>query len=295
MRYYSGQVAVAGAVVRAGAAPSATTDASGHYLLGNVPATAVVVTAERIGGTGGAISPLDAAWVLQAVVGLRALSAEQLLACDVTGNGSASALDATFILQHTVGLLDRLPVAEICDSDWAFIPEPAAAPGQTLIQPRPGSQSCTPGGIAYETVASTLAAQDFAALVFGDCTGNWRPPGAASARRGSGAAGVTAGTLRPVRGGRVALSIAPDSRQSIQAMQVRVRYDASALRVVHTRLVGPARDAMLATNADPPGTLHIAVASAAPFAAAGRPIAVVVFDIVSAAPIPTPVVSTRIE
>ena len=295
VRYYGGQVAVAGAVVRAGTATSASTDASGRYVLRNVPATDVVVTAERIGSTGGAISPLDAAWVLQAVVGLRSLSAEQLLACDVTGNGSASALDATFILQRTVGLLDRLPVAESCDSDWAFIPEPAPAPGQTLIQPRPGSQGCTPGGIAYATVAGTLAAQDFAALVFGDCTGNWRPPAAASARLGSGTSRVTAGALHPVRAGRVALSIAPDSTQPIQAMQVRVSYDASVLRVVHTRLVGPARDAMVATNADPPGTLHIAIASAASFAAAGRPIAVVVFDLVSAAPIPTPVVSSRIE
>jgi hypothetical protein len=295
VRYYGGQVGVAGAVVRAGATSSASTDASGRYALGNVPATDVVVTAERTGGTGGAISPLDAAWVLQAVAGLRSLSAEQLLACDVTGNGSASALDATFILQHTVGLLDRLPVAEICASDWAFLPEPAAAPGQTLIQPRPGSQSCMPGGIAYTTVAGPLAAQDFSALVFGDCTGNWRPPGAASVRSGSGASRRTAGALHAVRRGRVALSIAPDGRQPIQALQVRVSYDASVLRVVHTRLVGPARDAMLASNTDPPGTLHIAIASAVSIAAAGRPIAVVVFDIVSAAPIPTPVVSTRIE
>ena len=54
---------------------------------------------------------LDAALVLQASGGVRALDAEHRVACDVTGNGSVSPLDAARILQAVVGDLPRFPAA----------------------------------------------------------------------------------------------------------------------------------------------------------------------------------------
>lgn len=73
-------------------------------------------------GTTAGINALDAAWVLQEVVGLRSprFDAFQKLACDVTGNGSVNALDATRILQRVVGAAGRFQAAQLCGSDWAF-------------------------------------------------------------------------------------------------------------------------------------------------------------------------------
>ena len=89
----------------------------------------------RSGGTGGAVSALDAAWALQVAAGLRTFDADQTRACDVSGNGTISTLDASHILQQVVGMVARVPVAQACGADFAFVPEPAAAANQRLIMP----------------------------------------------------------------------------------------------------------------------------------------------------------------
>ena len=280
VRYYSNDLPVPGIGVHDGDTTSATTDDSGHYALANVPAQNVLVYPEAVGLTGDAISALDAARVLQFIAGLRSLSAQQALACDVTGDGSLSALDATRILQYTVGLIARFPAAIGCESDWVFIPTPAPAPLQTLIQPQPGPERCAPGGIAYDALDGSLDEQNFSALVFGDCTGNWQPPvagsavGAAASMRQS----LQAGDLRPLRRGRLTLPIAIDSPGPVHAIDLRIVYDPDALRVVRARLVGRARHALLAFNADDPGVLRMAIASGAAISPDGRPIVLIAFE-----------------
>ncbi len=56
------------------------------------------------------ITAYDASLILQYVVGLRALSAMEQEAADVTGDSNVTALDATLILQYTVGLIESFPV-----------------------------------------------------------------------------------------------------------------------------------------------------------------------------------------
>jgi hypothetical protein len=212
LRYYSNDLPVPQITVHVTSptiVTSASSDSSGHYVLTDVPTENILVYPDSVGGTGAAISALDAAYVLQLVAGLRTFSAAQSLACDVTGNGSVSALDATLLLQYTTGLISRFPVATACNSDWAFVPIAAGAPNQTLIQPQPGPDDCTMGGIAYQTLTASLDEQNFSALAFGDCTGNWQPRvagNAASAALAIGSA-VQAGGLRSLPGGRLALSI----------------------------------------------------------------------------------------
>ena len=58
----------------------------------------------------GQITAVDAAWVLEAVVGRRTTSSGDLVRCDVTGDGTCSALDAALILQFTVGIIPEFPV-----------------------------------------------------------------------------------------------------------------------------------------------------------------------------------------
>jgi len=58
----------------------------------------------------GTVSALDAALLLQHVVGITTLTGTALQAADVSGDGDLSAFDASFILQHAVELISCFPV-----------------------------------------------------------------------------------------------------------------------------------------------------------------------------------------
>jgi hypothetical protein len=133
------------------------------------------VAPRKAGDQRAGLSALDAAYVLQAVVGARTLDPVQTLAGDVTGDGTLSALDATRILQMVVGLLPRFPAAETCQSDWLFLPVPATVPNQSSIQPALSTGSCEPGAITFTPLDGNAAGQDFQAVLIGDVTGNWAP------------------------------------------------------------------------------------------------------------------------
>ena len=298
VRYYSSGLAVPDVVVRAsapGGAVAATTDGDGHYALADVPTADLLV--QPVGGTavGVAVSALDATYALQHVAGMRTLSPAQILACDVTGNGSVSTVDATLLLQYAVGLIDAFPVGTACGGGWAFLPDPVPtpAPGHTLVQPQPGAGTCTPGGLAYASVAASLAGQGFAAVAFGDCTGNWRPAAAAAAHLARAAA--PARVVRRPGGERIMVPIAAGSGRAVHALDAAVVYDATALRPVRARLVGAARRASLAFNPGAAGTARLAIASAAPIPARGRPLAVIEFELVDRPRAPAPAVVVRTD
>lgn len=144
-------------------------------------------------------------------------------------------------------------------------------------------------------MTASLDEQNFSALVFGDCTGNWQPRvggNVASAALAIGPA-VQVGRLRSLPGGRLALSISADRPEPVYAIDVRVAYDPAALRAVGARLVGSARHATLAFNAREAGVVRIAVASGEAIAADGRPLVVVLFEAPDRQRVSAPSVSVR--
>jgi hypothetical protein len=178
VRYYTGNGPVPGvdvALINATPATS-TTDESGAFGFTSTPPGMVTLRPAKQDDFNAAITALDAAFVLQFVADLRMLNADQRLAADVTGDGTISALDATRILQFQVGSLTRFRVADNCQSDFVFRPDPAPAAGQTLVQPLIGGDQCMPGAIDYSALFPPVANQDFVAILFGDVTGNWTPP-----------------------------------------------------------------------------------------------------------------------
>jgi hypothetical protein len=172
--YFEGERPVASASVQVeGAATSTSTD--GTYAFSDLEPGTFHVVPRKLGDARGAVSSLDAAFAIQDSIGSRMLSADQRLACDVTGNGSVSSLDGARITQLVLGILSRFPVAEACGSDWAFVPSPVAAMNQTLIAPAVAPGTCTNGAIRFDPLLGNVAGQDFRAVLFGDCTGNWAP------------------------------------------------------------------------------------------------------------------------
>jgi hypothetical protein len=78
-------------------------------------------------------------------------------------------------VRRRVGLISRFPVAVACDSDWVFFPIPTPAPGGQTTFPNPRVTPCQPASISYDPLSGQAIGQNFLAILFGDCTGNWRP------------------------------------------------------------------------------------------------------------------------
>jgi len=232
----------------------------------------------KSGAVAGAISSLDAAWVLQAAVGMRSLDATQALACDATGNGHLTSLDAARILEFAVGRRSRLPVAEICASDWLFVPAIDGSQEEQPIPPLPGTVTCRPGAIAYGATADVMDEQNFRGLAFGDCTGNWSPAGGAgAARRSADRGAVRLGRIRALSDGRADLGVSVRGRAPFVSLAVELAYDPRAVHPTAVRAAAAARGAAISFNDDGHGTLRIALASANPLRPKGSHI-VVTFD-----------------
>jgi hypothetical protein len=239
------------------------TNSLGAYSFAGLTQGGWTIEPAKSGDVGDAVSSLDAAFVLQAVTGLRQFDPDQRLACDVTGNGELSSLDAARILQFLLGTEGNLPVAAACQSDWVFVPNPVAAANQLLTQPNVANGGCQRGAIGFNPLAAPVQEQNFRAILFGDCTGNWATTLPGSALRATGAgAQIFAGRLRQAAGGKASLPIFVRSTGGFHAAQLSLRYDADGLVLTGVR---SARrdDRVLVRHAEKrPGSATIVLASA---------------------------------
>jgi len=147
------------------------TGVDGSYTVPGVTGGNWQIAPRKSGDRGAAITALDAAYVLEALAGHRQLDPQQTLAADVTGDGILNQLDAQRILQYSVGLLPQLPAAQLCASDWLFVPAPV--PPATPIAPSLTGSTCQPGALAFPPLVSGASGEDFLAILIGDPTGNW--------------------------------------------------------------------------------------------------------------------------
>jgi hypothetical protein len=277
VRYHAGNhpVAQTEVVLTGPGQRSGETDAGGAYTVANVADAVWRIEPRKLGGRGAGVSALDASFVLQHVAGSRQLDADGRLACDVTGNGGLSALDATRILQHTVGLQPQLPAAQACGSDWLFVPLSGGQP------PVLTDGDCQPGAITLASVPTDVTGQDFRALLIGDCTGNWQPPGSGAARR-----------RRPVSFQIRTVGLAHDRTRialtfrapaPFQAFEATLDIDPSSATIERGRPALAARAGQVAFNQVVPGRWRVAFAGSAAIQSGER--AALVFEL-SGAPAP---------
>lgn len=284
--YLGSDLPVPGARVRLRGAGGAlaVTQGGGDYRADALAAGDWTVEPQRDGDvTGGAVTALDAAMALQASAGERQLDAEHQVACDVTGNGSVSPLDAARILQVVVGEIPRFPAAELCGSDFVFFPSPTqTAPGEA-IAPALERAGCRAGALRYAPLLGQVAGQNFRAALIGDCSGNWQPGDARGAEPVLAPAGteLAVAPLRRLPGGRWRLAIGVRTPAVANAFEIELRYDGARLTPGAARTAHLGTAGLIDAVATPPGRLRIALASALPLPADGR--AVVVVDFTAAA------------
>jgi len=267
--YYSNGLPVSGATVDLqGLQPAAAvTDGSGQFAFVGVASGDWQLTPYKTGDGGTAIDVLDAVYALQAALGLRQLSPAQQIACNVSGSGTVDVLDAVLILQYSIGLVPHFPAVDSCGSNWTFVPQPAETLNESLVQPQMISGSCVPGTITFQPLAAAAADQNFAAVLFGDCTGRWQPSTTGSEVTAS--APVRLGRMRrdaraARRSRHVRVPVSVQTGAGFRALDVRLRYDSTQVTAVNVEALDAARGALLALNRRQPGAVAVALASARP-------------------------------
>jgi hypothetical protein len=266
VQYYSSARAVPNVTVSLrGETQNATlTSEAGMYEFDAVPPGTWELVAEKARDFGAGVSPLDAAFVLQAVANLRRLDASQRLACDATGDGQLTAVDAARILQFSVGTLGRLPVGDTCGSDWSFVPDPAPMQQRSVTAPRVDGGACSDGMITLAGLADEPPDQDFRAVLFGDCTGNWDNTVSAALGRAAAARTARVRLGRPaVAGATVRLPVYVRAPAPYNALDLQVGYDPQ--RLTPAGVVLRRSDSGLTSfHATRAGSLRVAMASGEP-------------------------------
>ncbi len=116
VKYFMGENNFVSGITVSAAGVSGITDENGSTSLvvsdRNVSVSAMGLTAAN------AVTAYDAALVLQSAVGKISLSDNQLLAADVSGDGSVNEYDASLILQKAVRKIDAFPLGRA----WIFTP-----------------------------------------------------------------------------------------------------------------------------------------------------------------------------
>ena len=279
--YTNNQISVPGVDVNLTGPLNVTvrTSSNGNYSGAGLATGAWHVEPAKQGGFGNAVSSLDAARVLQAIAGMGTFTTLQRLACDVTGDGSLSALDAVRILQFSAGLINQLPIAQACGSDWLFYPSPDQMQNQSIIPPVLSGGNCQQGNIAINPLLVQATNQDFDAILIGDCTGNWSVSSGGSLRQlAPSATTVRAGKLRHAQQGKgVRLPIYVQSQAPFQSLDLKIGYDTSTLTLESVHPRGAAAEAMISVSAERPGVVAVSLASAQPIDAASGSVLFVEF------------------
>jgi hypothetical protein len=241
------------------------TSMAGDYEFAAVPEGSWQVAAAKDSDFGQAVSPLDAAFILQHITRQRTLDPTQQLACDVTGDGQLSALDAARLLQFSVGQIAHLPVADTCAGDWLFVPEPDPPQSQAVVDPIVGTGTCSGGKIMIDELRDEADAQNFRAVLFGDCTGNWQSSASARliSRNGRRASTVRLGRAQG-RNGVARVPVYVRTNAMFNALDLQITYDATRLTPTGARMRHASTNAIVTSFSPAAGSLRIAMASGEP-------------------------------
>ncbi len=240
---------------------SMMTGADGGFDFEDVPHGAgVALDGAKQGDVGNAISSLDAAYVLQAVVGYRQLSPLQRLSCDVTGDGSISPLDATRVLQYALGGIKTFPVATRCGSPWLLVPSSSQTDMAVAPEITPGD--CTTGGYQMSEMADDMTDLMFEAVLFGDCNGGWRASAQAQLASENDVRRSRVRVGRPkVKGTSAIVPVYVRASQPYMSLDLDLRYDAAMLSPAGAEGRRVSDSAIVAHRVVEPGLVRLAFAS----------------------------------
>ena len=307
------------------ASPDAATDGAGVFTLPGVSGNVTVTTVAKYGTPrasdhNGAISSFDASIIGRTAAGLIALSPNQRVAADVTGDGTVSAFDASYVGRFAAGLLDHFDVAVTTGSDWKFL--------RCDSYGYPGDPGCGLPEYAFTPVSQIASTANFHAILYGDVTGNWQAASLlASSRAGMGTSeemtamaadatlaarlstqpsreivrsprsapaelSVDRWASSPRRGERAELTVRLDNADGILGLDLTLTYDASRFALVSVRTTGIGSECTVA-QAGTRGSLKLAVYGVTPLSGSG-PLLTVTLEALTNASVQAPLKLTAL-
>ena len=142
---------------------SEITNGSGNYTFSNIPGGNYILTPNKyddLGGLGGT----DASRIARYTVGLYSFNYDEMIAADVTMNGTISGTDASRVARYSVNMINYL---NDYYTDWVFVSE--------WIDPWNWTPIIYNSTREYSPLNSDMYNQNFTAIRLGDVTGNWSP------------------------------------------------------------------------------------------------------------------------
>lgn len=232
------------------------TGTPGTYLLMGFGAGSYTIKPAKPGGVNGAITSNDAARVAQGVSGsVPFVSLNQKFASDASGNGTVSSNDAALIARFAAGLTGTGNVGQ-----WRFFTANLpGAPTAPLPTP-PYNDSRT-----YASVASSLAGEDYVALLIGEASGNYNPathPRPANGPERSIAVQLPQMVASTGKEITVPVSVQGAADKEIISYEFDLRYDASVIQPMKDPVdvsETASRGLSVVTNAKEPGLLRVVV------------------------------------
>jgi len=250
-----------------------TTDApganAGQYSLTGFGAGSYTVTPTKTGGING-ITSFDAARVAQHAAGppFTALTGNQLVVADVSGNGAISSFDAGMIAKFVAG-------------------PPFTSPGVGTT----ATWRFNPANKNYASITSSISDEDYSALLMGEVSGNWTNTGArpfdgkqsavsseqdAVSKRIGLERGISVElpTVSASTGNEIVVPVSVQgvANKGVIAYEFNLKYDSSVIQPHNEpiELKGTVSDKLsYAVNAEKPGLLRVAVYGVTPIESDG--------------------------
>lgn len=132
---------------------SALTNSNGAYGLNNLPIGSYTVTPSKTGDVN-SITSFDASLAARRAANSIALTPNQLIAADVSGDGTVSSFDASLIARTAAGTGNNGTAGQ-----WKFVP----------------------AARTYNNLTANLSGENYQAILLGEVSGNWTAPGSFTA------------------------------------------------------------------------------------------------------------------
>ena len=251
LKYYSNTIPIPGAKVTLNSHEMVTSN-SGEFQFLDIIYDNYTLRPTKIGASAHAVGPYDASLILMHTVQLIQLTPYQMIAADVTGNGTVSAMDASYVLRYYVGLISGFPI----DKDWKFVP--VSFPINNT------NWATAPDSIRYQPLNGDKTDQDFVGIVYGDPSGNWTAPSSPLLARTNVQQKLTLGKLQKEQNGNFVLPISLVEASDVISYGLTCQYDQNQFQFIAAELTLTQQKSPLFAYQDHKGIVKIGYAGTNP-------------------------------
>lgn len=249
LTYYSNAIPIPGAKVNLNSNEIVTGN-SGEFQFLDIIYDNYTLRPTKIGASAHAVGPYDASLILMHTVQLIQLTPYQMIAADVTGNGTVSAMDASYVLRYYVGLISGFPI----DKDWEFVP--------VSFSINNTNWATAPDSIRYQPLNGDKTDQDFVGIVYGDPSGNWAPLSTPMLTRSGHVPKLVPGNLQREQNGTWVLPVSLVDATDIISLGLTCHYDRNRYQFIAAELTTNQSQSPLFAYHDHQGTVRLGFAGA---------------------------------